>query len=231
MRRKPRLGEAAFVIGTVVLSFATSLMAKAGFGMSVGVSPAYVMAAMLGVTPGTMSYLFQGALVMLTFVLVRGFRPSFLFSFVAAVLFGLMVDFFSEICLAGVVLTLMRQRIAFYVAGLLLNSLAVAFLLHSYFPPQAPELFVKNLAPVIKKSVYRTKHIFDICMFTLSLGLSLLAFHEIRFIGVGTLIAAAINGPLIGVYGRAMDRYLDFSPCFPRIASFFVHEREREEKK
>ena len=218
-----RCAELSFAIGIVLLGLGTSLMSKAGFGMSMVVAPAYVLSDLWpGVSTGTMCYVYQGILVLITCLLRRRFRLSYLFSFLSAVLFGWMVDFFSNFCFAGIVNPGLGARILLFCVGLPINSVSIAFLLHTYFPPQAPELFVKELAGLIQKDIYKVKYAYDLFSLLLSVGLSLLFFREFRYIGVGTFICAFLNGPIIGLTGRFLDKIADFSPFFPKLGKFFL---------
>ena len=112
--------------GTAFLSFGTALQQAAGFGMSMVVAPAYVLADWVGFIPaGTMCYLFQGFLILLT---------------------------------------------------------------------------------------------------------SLLLLGQLRFIGVGTFIITAVNGPLISLYGRFLEKRLDFSALLPGLQRLFAGEEEETMK-
>ncbi len=212
-----KMGEAAFVPGVILLSLATVLMSKAGFGLSMVVAPAYVLADWIKVIPtGTMCYLFQGALVIATALLMGRFKPGYLFTVVSAVCFGLSVDAF------GAVFSIIRdpgmtQRILLFAIGIPINSLAISLLLHSYLPPQAPELFVKELAAKRGFAVYKTKYIYDLCSCAVSIIMSLIMLGQLRHIGLGTVVYAFINAPLIGFFGKYLDRIADYSPAWPGL--------------
>ena len=182
MKKPTRCGEASFLLGVIVLGFGTALMQLSRFGMSVVVTPAYVLSAWLGVIPpGAMCYICQGLLIVLTSLMMRRFRVTYLFSFLNAVLFGLSVDFFAQICFPGVHPETVLGRIALFVPGFLCNSLGVAMLFHTYFPPQAPELFVKELAGKRGWQLYKVKYGYDLCSCALSIGLSYLMLGKWDF--------------------------------------------------
>ena len=210
-------GEAAFVLGILILGLGTAFMSVGGFGMSVVVSPAYVLSDLFaGIAPGTMCYLCQGFLVVVTCIMLRKFRISFLFTFLAAVLFGLSVNLFTAL-LSVFGFSSVPARIICFAVGQLLNAFSIALLLHSYLPQQAPELFVKSLAEVLHRDVYKVKYLYDLCSLVLTLALSFLFFRQMRYIGVGTFVSAAVNGPIIGFFGRKMDELADFSPRIQKL--------------
>ena len=216
-----KCGEWAFVVGVVLLGLATSLMSKAGFGVSMVVAPAYVIADKVeSITPGTMCYIKQGTLIVLTSIIMGRFRLTYLFSFISAVCFGLAVDLFGGM-LAPISEPGLGLRIALYCIGIPINSLAIAMLFRSYFPPQAPELFVKEISRRFGLQLHKTKYVFDLTFCALSIVLSLIFFRELRFIGIGTVICAFINAPLIKFFGVWLDKIADYEPLLPKVAALF----------
>lgn len=225
-------GEVAFVLGTVLLGLGTALMSKASFGMSIVVSPAYVLADAVGrVSAGTMCYICQGFLVLCTFAMLRRFKPAFVFTFLSAVLFGLTVDFFTDVCLGGIVDPGMGVRVLLFCLAMPINSLSIAFLLKSYLPPQAPELFVKELSAMRGWDMYKTKYAYDIASCLLSVALSFLFFRQLRFVGVGTFISALLNAPLIAFFGKSMEKAADFSPRISWLGKMFSTENRDDVEK
>lgn len=215
------MGEAAFVIGTVLLGIGTPMLSAADFGMGMTVAPAYLLSAFSGsIPPGTMCYICQGGLVILTCILRRRLHLPYLFTFLAAFLFGQVVNL-TTLALGAIPPSGIAGRIGFFVLGELLNAVSVAFLLNSYFPPQAPELFTREVSGLIGISVYKGKYIYDLCSCALSIALSFIFFGRLRMIGAGTVVCALINGPLIGFFGKKLSEHIDFSPRFPKIAAIF----------
>lgn len=217
-----RWGELAWVLGTILLSLGTVLQAKASLGLGSTVAPAYVLSEAVGfIPPGTMCYICQGGLVLVTFILLRRFKLEFIVTFVSAVIFGQFVNLFTKICFANLTDPTILQRCLIFAMGSVVVAVSIAFLLNSYFPPQAPEMFTKEVSQLIGWSKYKGKYVYDICSFSLAVVLSFIFFREIRIIGIGTFVSAAINGPMITFFGRLMERYLDFSPVFPKLAGLF----------
>ncbi len=223
-KRLHRCAEASFLLGIALLGCATALMARAGFGLSMVVAPAYVLADWLGfLSSGTACYICQGLLVLAACLIVGRFRVSYLFTFLSAVLFGAMVDVFTLV-FAFIRDPVLWQRVVIFAVALPLNTLSIALLFHTYFPPQAPELFVKELAGHFGWKLYRVKYIYDLASCALSVALSLLLLGKLRYIGAGTFVCALLNGPLIAFFGRRMERLADFEPLFPKIGRYFAEQ-------
>ena len=97
-------------------------------------------------------------------------------------------------------------QVIFYIAGLITCAIGVALLLHTYFPPEAYELVVKELSAKFNVTIGKTKTIYDCCSCALAIVLSLCFFKT--FIGVkwGTIVCAIINGWLIGRISRLLEK-------------------------
>lgn len=85
--------ELAYVFGIVFVARGVVLMEKADFGVSMVVAPAYLLYRWLSpvwsfVTFGMAEYCLQAVLLLAMCLLLR-FRVSYLFSFVTAVVYGL----------------------------------------------------------------------------------------------------------------------------------------------
>lgn len=212
-----KCGEAAFVPGVVLLGLATVLMSKASFGLSMVVSPAYVFADWIRIIPtGTMCYIYQGLLVIATSIVMGRFKVSYLITFFSAVCFGLSVDAF------GAVFAFIREpelwlRVLLFAVAIPINSLSISLLLHCYFPPQAPELFVRELSRKKGFVMHKTKYVYDLCSCAVSIAMSFILLGELRHVGVGTVVYAFINAPLIGLFGRWLDKIADYEPRWEKL--------------
>ena len=223
MKKPKNCGELSFLLGAVTLALGTALMRKAGFGMSMVVAPAYVLSAWIRIIPaGTMCYICQGFLVAVTSIMMRRFRVTYLFSFLSAVIFGLFVDLFG-FCLSPVTDPAMAMRLLLEVIGIPVNALGVALLFHTYFPPQAPELFVKELSKKTGWQLYRVKYAYDLSSCALSIALSflLLGHWDWSILGVGTLVVTFVNSPLIALWGKLLEHIAEYRPAIRKIGALF----------
>ena len=212
-----KCGEIAFVPGVLLLGLATVLMSKASFGLSMVVAPAYVLADWIRLIPtGTMCYIYQGLLVIATSLIMGRFKISYLITFFSAVCFGLSVDAFGWV-FAFIQSPGMGLRVLLFAVAIPINSLSIALLLHCYFPPQAPELFVREISGKFSWQMYKTKYVYDLCSCAVSIAMSFLLLGQLRHVGVGTVVYAFINAPLIGVFGRWLDKIADYEPRFPKL--------------
>lgn len=225
MKQKKILhSELAYLIGLVALGIGTALMERADYGMSMVVAPAYLVFLKLSqsvswFTFGMAEYCLQAALLFITALVLKRFKPVYLFSFFTAVIYGLILDcsiwlihFIPDAGTAG--------RIVFYIAGLVFGSFGVAMLFHTYIAPEAYELLVKELSAFLKKDISKVKTVYDCCSCALAILLSFLFFGFGHFEGVklGTVLCALVNGWLIGRISHRLEKRFDFQDALRKQA-------------
>ncbi len=212
--------ELAYIVGLVILALGTALMERANFGMSMVVAPAYLVYLKVAQTYswftfGMAEYCFQALLIILLSVTLLKFKRKYLFSFVTAFIYGNVLDLL--MWLVGLIPEAgMVQRILFYLIGMLVCSLGVSFLFHTYITPEAYELYVKELAEKTGKNINAIKTIYDCCSCLIAVIMSFAFFGLFVFEGVkaGTVICALVNGWLIGRCSKLLEKVFDFKDKF-----------------
>ena len=213
--------ELAYVLGLVILAAGTALMERANFGMSMVVAPAYLLHLKLSqtfsfFTFGVAEYVFQALLLILLSFALRGFKRSYLFSFVTAVLYGVTLD----MAIAAAALLPgngMIARFVFYLLGMVLCSVGVAFFFKTYISPEAYELVVKELAERFSLRIDRVKTAYDCisCLTGVLLSFVFFGFGHFEGVKLGTIFCALINGYLIGRISDGLDRIFEFQDALP----------------
>lgn len=202
--------ESAYVMGILVLALGTAFMERADFGMSMVVAPAYLIHLVVSrflpfFSFGMSEYVFQAVLIVLLSLIMGKVKKSYLLSFATAFLYGVVLDMVMAV-VALLPFAGMVWRAVFYLAGMATCSLGVALLLHTYLPPEAYEMVVKEFSQKFGASIGKTKTIYDCCSCVFGIVLSLCFFGS--FVGVkwGTILCALLNGWLIGRITRWLDR-------------------------
>ena len=213
--------EAAFFVGVLVLAFGGALMEKADFGVSMVIAPAYLIHLKVSqflpfYSFGMSGYVFQAFLLGTLSLVLGRFKKHYLLSFATAVLYGLALDMFVWL-LARFSLEGIAWRLALYCVGLPCCSLGVALLFHTYLPPEAYEVVVKELSQKYRWSIAKTKTAYDCCSCALGIALSFAFFGFGVFVGVkwGTVVCALINGWLIARIGGWLENSFDFRDALP----------------
>ena len=106
----------------------------------------------------------------------------------------------------------LADRTLSYALGMLLCSLGVAFLFHTYIAPEAYELFVKEVAIRHNWPIERVKTVYDCvsCGIGVILSFAFFGFGHFEGVKLGTIFCALINGTLIGWISRWLEKRLDF---------------------
>ena len=213
--------ELAYVLGIFALAVGTALSQRADFGMSMVVAPAYLLHRKVSqVLPafsfGVAEYAVQAGLLLALALITRRPKRSYLLSFATEIVYGLALDLAVR-ALGLLPAPATADRVFCFAAGLLLCATGVAFLFHTYLPPEAYELFVKELAAVFGFRIERVKTIYDCCSCLVGVLLSFAFYGFGRFEGVklGTVICALVNGWLIGRIGKALEAAFDFRDALP----------------
>ena len=215
-RKKVFYTEAAYAAGIVILALGTAFMERADFGLSMVVAPAYLFHLKISqylpwFSFGMAEYSLQAVVLVILSLLMRRFRPMYLFSFVTAVIYGFTLDLAMLIVgvlpLAGLV-----GRIAFFLIGMLLCAVGVSLFFHTYIPPEAYELFVKEISAKSRADINVVKTVYDCCSCLIGIVLSFAFFGLWHFEGVkiGTILCALANGFLIGKCSKLMESVFHF---------------------
>jgi len=212
--------EAAYVFGVVLLALGTALMTKADFGLSMVVAPAYIVHVKLSAlwpffSFGMASYVVEGLLLVVLMLVVRRFKVAYLFSFVTALIYGVLLDGF--LLPVGLLPGVFPVRICCFILGLPTVSAGVAMIFNTYLPAEAYDLFVKEVAAVFHLPLPRVKTAYDCTSCVVAVVLSFLFFGLWQFVGVnwGTVLCALVNGWLIGRFSAWYQRMFTFADRFP----------------
>lgn len=226
MKKIPRFKEAAWVCGIVFCALGVALTIKADFGVSMIAAPPYIIYMKLteyfpAFTLGTAEYCYQGVLLLVMMAVVRKVRGKYFLCFATAVIYGKVLDLMLWLLGGGDAFEAMPARIAAFIAGGVITSLAIAFFFRTYLPLQIYELFVTESAAVFRKPNEKVKYIFDGACLVISVTLSLVLFRRLEGIGIGTLVLTLVNAPIIALCGRMLDKGIDFSPLVPKLQKKF----------
>lgn len=226
MKKKVFYTEASYLLGLVIMAFAAACTEKADFGMSMVVAPAYIIHLKVSeylpwFTFGVAEYCFQGVLILLTVAVLRKFKLSYLFSFVTAVLYGILLDT-AMYLLSALPENTILLRILWYLLGTVFCAFAVSLFFHTYLAPEAYELVVKELAGKFRYDINKVKTAFD--CFSVILGIilsfSFFGFGVFEGVKLGTVLCALVNGFLISRFTKLLEGKFEFKNGLP-LQKFF----------
>ena len=214
--KKKFFTEMAYVLGIIVLALGTALMERADFGMSMVVAPAYLLHLKISqyipvFSFGMAEYSLQAVLLIIISLSLHKFKLMYLFSLVTAVIYGLTLDV--AMMLVDILPFIgLTERIIYYCLGMLFCAIGVSLLFHTYIPPEAYELFVKEISAKSKMDINIIKTLYDCFSCLIAIILSFAFFGLWHFEGVkfGTVICAIVNGFLIRKCSNKLDSTFDF---------------------
>lgn len=228
--------EVAYVLGILTLALGTAFMAKADFGVSMVVAPAYLLYLKLSetytfVTFGMAEYLLQGVLLLVMMLILKRFRKWYLFSFITAVFYGIMLDIFTLV-VQYIAMPTFSLRIVYYTVGFLLCAIGVAFIFKTYIAPEVYELFVKEVSRTKSIQIHKFKLAYDLISCVVAVVMSFAFFGWWSFEGIkwGTVVVAIINGGTIGLMSRGYEKVFEFKDRF-ELKSYFSDAIEVEKSK
>ena len=228
MTRKIKISsEFTYFAAIVLLSLAVAILSAADFGISMIVAPAYLLSLKAGfLSFGQAEYAVQALVFIVLCIVLKKIRLSYLFSFGTCLIYGLVLDLWRKIPFLNPAATLpgsmnFTLRIIMFVIGMMLTSFSVALFFKTYLFPQVYDFFVKAVSAKYGIRLPVLKTIVDISCLTASVIMTFAFFGEIKGIGWGTLIMALLNGTIIGIFSKLLDKAFDFKPSFTRFAALF----------
>ena len=152
-------GELSLLLALAIIALSVALVIKADFGMTVVQAPVYVLSLALPfVSIGVWEYIVQGLIMVLMIAIVIRVKVSYLLSFAAAVIYGLMLDFVNWL-LAGVQRNSSGRGYSFQGGIYCSASPSPYFSLQG--APHAYDIFVREVAAYKKITIPKLKWIFD----------------------------------------------------------------------
>lgn len=222
-------GEAVYLLAVLLMSFSVAMISAADLGVSMLVVPTFVLNERLtALTFGQCEYLVQGLVFALFCVLMGRVKAIYFASFLTCLLYGAALDLWRlAVPVFNPSLTqpgsmALPLRWFFLLAGMLLTSLSVALFYHTYLYPHVLDFFPKGVCAKYGLNLTRFRIGFDLSFLVLGALLSLLFFRRFLGIGVGTLLMTALNGLLIGFFGRAVESCLEITPACRALAEKFA---------
>lgn len=227
MKKSVFYTEIAYVLALALLAIGTALTAYGGLGISMVVAPAYVLHLKISqvlpfFTFGAAGYTLQAVVLVVMMLLLRKVKPVYFLSFVVAVVYGFALD--GAVLLTGFLPDQMLLKVLMYILGAVFCCAGLGLLFNTYLPPEAYELFVKELAAKLHKPVATVKTVYDCCSLVLAVVLSLLLFGSLQGIGVGTVVCAFLYGTVIRLFQKLYSKLFCFEDKFP-MRKFFEGNR------
>lgn len=210
--------EIAYFLGLALLAFGTALTVYGNLGISMVVAPAYILHLFLSqflpfFSFGVAEYVLQALVLLALILILRKPKLSYLLSFGATIFYGICLD--SAMMLTALLPVNIYLQIAVYLIGAFICCGALALLFSSYLPPEAYELFSKEISAKFHKPVHTIVNFYNLGSLLISMILSLVFFGKIQGIGIGTVACAFLYGFIIRFFQNGYDKLFCFTDKFP----------------
>ena len=234
MKKIKKANELLWLFGVLFVAFGVSICSKADLGVSMIAAPAFVLSEALsglwsGLSVGVTEYIIQGIMLVVLCIIVKGFNWRYLLAFAVAVVYGYTLDLFLWL-MKDVSFNTMAMRWVMLIVGDVVVGFGVACFFRTYMPLQVYELFVAEIARHFNITIAKVKFGFDMVLLAISIVLAFSLFGDVKTfewskigytsfhsIGLGTLVTAAINSPIINAMGKLVDRFFDPEPRFKKM--------------
>lgn len=220
--------EISYIFAILILSFSVAMISATDFGLSMIVSPAYILSCKIdGLTFGQSEYIIQGVMFILFCILMKKVKLIYFASFATGLIYGAVLDlwrlviphFNPEVTAPGSLP--FGLRIIYFIIGIVLTALAIALFFRTYIYPQVYDFFVKGVSEKYNLDRGRFKIGFDIFMFAVSVAMTLIIFRKFVGIGIGTVIMTFTNGIMISFFGKVIDKFFIFQPKLKKFSKLF----------
>ncbi|MFR3303702.1 DUF6198 family protein [Bifidobacterium pullorum] len=194
---------AFFALGVVINSFGVALITKGALGTSAISSVPYVASLQWSfLSFGVTTFIWNILFILIQMVLLRReFKPSQFLQVLVNLLFSAMIDV-SMAILGFLNPSALWEQCACVVLGCVVLAFGIVIELAPNVVVVPGEGVVRAIAQVTKIRVGTVKAAFDITLIVIAGVMSLICFHELRGVGVGTVISALLVGPIINVINR-----------------------------
>ncbi len=206
--------EICYFLGIFLIAMGTAMTVLGDFGISMVVAPAYILHLKLSQSVswfsfGVAEYVLQAVLLLVMACIVRKVKKAYFLSFLTAVFYAVLLDG-STRALSLLPELVLWQRLALYVVGDLVTCLGVAFVFRTYIPPEAYEMFVKELSGHFGIPLHRMKTLYDLGSLLVAVILSFLLLGSLQGVGVATVITALVNGTVIRLFSAVLEKLWHF---------------------
>ena len=205
MESKTLSKEMIFISALVLDSIAMTLLTMSDFGISTMSSLPWVLSVIFNkFSFGIVNFLVQSILLLILIAITKQPKITYIFSFMIGLLFGLLVDLFSEAL--KILPTEFGYRVIYFIVGWLLMALTASLFIRTTYPLMPFDGFVADLSAFTNKPVKTVKTGVDISFIMITLIISYIKLNKIVGVGVGTICMALMTGSLEQWYLKSIDR-------------------------
>lgn len=189
-----------YFMGLFIMTIGISLSVKSNLGVSPVSAIPYTMTVVWGIEMGKATIIFHTGLVLIQMLILRRqFQARNLLQILVGVVFGYFTTFCNDMVGLFPNPHLLGIRLGMMAVSVMLIAAGIFFYVPADIMPLASEGIMIVIAEKTHIAFSRVKVSFDVLMVVISLGICLLALHQLGSVGIGTVIAAICVGLVLGV--------------------------------
>ena len=193
-----------FTAGVLLNAFGVALITKAALGTSPISSLPYVLSLRFPVTLGQFTFLMNMLFILAQVLLLRkDFRPVQLLQVAVNVVFSLFIDV-SMGLLSWMEVGVLPMRLLALAVGRAVLGFGISVEVAPRVLMVPGEGIVQAIAVVTGRQFGNVKTAFDATLVSTALLLSLLFFHRLQGLGIGTIFSALAVGRFVDLYNRRL---------------------------
>ena len=207
-----------FAVGVLINSFGVALITKAALGTSPISSLPYVLSFRFPVTLGQFSFILNMVYIVGQILLLRrDFRPVQLLQIAVNVVFSSFIDVSMDL-LDWLEPEFLPVKVLALAAGCAVLGFGISVEVAPKVLMVPGEGIVQAIAKVSGWLFGTVKVNFDAALVILAVSLSLLFFHRLQGLGVGTIVSALTVGRFVNIYNRHLPLIRKISALVPQTA-------------
>lgn len=196
-----------FIIGLFINSFGVCLITKASLGTSPISSIPYVLSLQFAPTLGAFTIYFSFLLIILQIILLgKKFKKSSLLQIPVSIAFGYFIDF----CMY-LLHWFNPENYLYRAVALMIGCVILGFGVYTEVIADVVmlpgESFVRAVTIRFDKEFGTTKVCFDASMTMIAGVISVVLFHRLNGVGVGTIVAAILVGFIAKGFGKVLKKF------------------------
>ncbi len=195
----------SYIAGLFIMTLGIAVSIKADLGVSPVSSLPYTLTLTVGIEMGKATILWQSLMVLAQLLILRkDFKKRYWLQILVGIVFGYFTTFANGLMALLPSPGNLLLRAALLAASVLLIALGLAIYVRADIMNIANEGVMQAVSFKTGVAFSRVKMAFDISMAVLSAVICLLVTGGLGSIGVGTVAAAVLVGPCVGLFNRAL---------------------------
>lgn len=192
-----------FILGLIINSFGISLITKSALGTSPISSVPYVFSLFFTkISFGLFTFILNMIFIIIQIIILKkDFHPIQFLQILANIIFSFFIDITMGL-LSGLILDSIMLKLISLLIGCTILALGICIEVSPNVIVVPGEGIVRAISTAYNKNFGKIKIYFDVTLILISFCASLLFFHSLQGIGIGTVISAVLVGRIVTLINR-----------------------------